>query len=90
MREQLQREGGVLGKLGASIMNTCVPTGKRRLPVQELAFNKLRFIEVLARSPARLSRMPPMLQRAGRLSPCDCWRPAVSDVLAFSSGPPAL
>ena len=50
-----------MGKLGASILNTCVPTGKRRLPVQELAFNKLRFFEALARL-ARLDHMLLMLQ----------------------------
>ena len=34
-----------MGELGAAILNTCAPAGNRRA-VQELAFNKLRFIEV--------------------------------------------
>ena len=33
-----------MGELGAAILNTCAPAGNRRA-VQELAFNKLRFIE---------------------------------------------
>ncbi|KAK9831937.1 hypothetical protein WJX81_001333 [Elliptochloris bilobata] len=41
---KLRRDGGVMGELGAAILSTCAPAGNRRA-VQELAFNKLRFIE---------------------------------------------
>ena len=34
-----------MSELGAAILNTCAPAGNRRA-VQDLAFNKLRFIEV--------------------------------------------